>query len=217
MSFNVFGSNINEPSEFSRIMFALRQYLGSVRTATLAKVISCTNDGGVSPVGTLSVQLLISMLDAEGNVTPLPDAHEVPYVRVQGGTSAVIIDPQPGDLGIVVFGDRDLSAAISTKAQSAPGSNRRFSLGDGLWIGGVLNAAPVQYMQFNANGITLKAPTITLDGNVHITGTTQEDGAVTGNSAATYSGEVEGNGIKLSQHIHPGVQSGGSNTGLPQG
>lgn len=55
------------------------------------------------------------------------------------------------------------------------------------------------------NGITLTTPTLTQNGNLQVNGT------------ITASGDVVGNGISLDNHVHGGVQSGGSITGAPQG
>jgi len=55
------------------------------------------------------------------------------------------------------------------------------------------------------NGITLTTPTLTQNGNVQV------------NGKITASGDVLGNGISLDNHVHGGVQSGGSTTSTPQG
>lgn len=53
------------------------------------------------------------------------------------------------------------------------------------------------------SAVTIKAPQITLDGTVIITGTLDVEGVVTGS------------GINLSTHIHSGVTTGTENTGIP--
>jgi phage baseplate assembly protein V len=220
-------------SQYTALAFLIRQQLGKVRTATIVQVLAVSNDGGVSPVGTVDVQPLVHQTDGAGNITALPPVYGVPYVRVQGGTNAVILDPQAGDLGIALFGDRDLSTVVATKDAAAPGSNRRNSLADALYIGGLLNGTPVQYVRFSAEGIELVSPTkvhiqapsiqadastqfivtspdIQLHGAVHITGAQTNDGAITA------QGEVTGNGKQLSTHKHTGVTTGGGVSGPPQ-
>lgn len=203
--------------------FLLRQFASKTRIATIVQVLAVSNSGGVSPVGTVDIQPMVHQTDGAGNVTALPVVYGVPYMRMQGGTDAVIIDPKVGDIGMALFGDRDLSAVIATKKAAAPGSARRNSLSDALYIGGILNGTPQQYVQFTTSGITvlspqavtIQAPTITLQGNVHTTGTLQQDGAVTANSTITAAGEVKGKGIPLSTHKHTGVQTGGGTSGPP--
>jgi hypothetical protein len=141
--------------EFNAHAFLVEQLLNRVSTATLVKIISCTNAGADSPVGLVNVQPLVNQLDGSGNATPHTTIYNLAYFRLQGGTNAVIIDPQVGDIGIAVFADRDISSVKSNKAQSNPGSYRRFNMADGLYIGGVLNGTPVCYIQFVDGGISM--------------------------------------------------------------
>jgi len=231
-SLNGFRSTPASSTSFNVAYFMIRQYMAKVRTATIVKVLAVTNAGGVSPVGSVDIQPLVQQTDGVGNVTALPPVYGVPYMRIQGGTDAVILDPKVGDLGIALFGDRDLSAVKTTKAMAPPGSQRRNSLSDALYIGGLLNGTPVQFVQFTADGITVKSPTkvtieapniqanastqfkvvspnIQLDGAVHVTGAQTNDSTIVAN------GEVTGNGIALSTHKHGGVQTGGGQTGTP--
>ena len=144
---------------YNNIRFAIEQALSRVQTATLVRIESCTNDGGVTPVGTVNVTPLVNQVDGAGNAVPHVTIYNVPYLRIQGGANAVILDPQEGDIGLAVFGSRDLSKVISTKAQANPGSFRQYDFSDGLYVGGMLNAVPTQYIQFDSDGITLLSPT----------------------------------------------------------
>lgn len=222
----IFFSRSSTANELSKWAFAFRAAMAEVRTSIPVKVVAVHSNGGVSPVGRVDLQPLVQQTDSAGNVIDLPVVYGVPYLRWQGGVSAVILDPVAGDVGLACFCDRDVSAVVSTAAKAPPGSNRRFSLSDGFYVGASLNAAPTQYVLFDPNNgiklvsptaVDIQAPTIKLDGNVEVTGTTQMDGAVTGQSTATFSGEGEFNGVHVSGHHHPGVQSGGSNTGPATG
>jgi hypothetical protein len=82
----------------------------------------------------------------------------LPYLRIQGGVNAVIIDPQPGDIGIAVFASRDITNVKSTKAQANPGSFRMHDFSDGMYLGGLLNGVPSQYVQFSSDGISIVCP-----------------------------------------------------------
>jgi hypothetical protein len=206
--------------------------------------VVAVHGGGLAPVGRVDVQPLVQQTDSAGNVTALPVLYGLPYLRWQGGTSAVILDPAVGDIGLVCFADRDVSAVVASLQQSAPGSNRRFSLADGFYMGATLNAEPTQYLQFDPdNGITLNSPeTITeqigTDSNaarvvmnssgivlsfgghsITINGSgIAVSGAVTGDNTATFAGEgIFNGGHTVSAHTHPGVQSGSSNTATPTG
>ena len=65
--------------------------------------------------------------------------------------------------------------------------------------------------------ITVKAPLITLDGNVAITGSLTVDGSVAVDGSVTVEESVTGgpNKVKLESHLHGGVLPGFNNTGPP--
>lgn len=216
-SLNGFRSTQASSTSANATYFMIRQYMAKMRTATIVKVLAVTNNGGVSPVGMVDIQPMVQQIDGVGNVTSRAAIYNVPYLRLQGGTDAVILDPKVGDLGIALFCDRDLSIVKTTKAEGAPGSMRRNSSADALYIGGILNGTPTQYVQFSTSGIellsptkvTIHAPTVAVEGNMTVTGT------VVTQSTITATGDVTGNGTSLHTHVHSGVQSGGSNTGQP--
>lgn len=162
--------------------------------------------GAVAGAGYVQVQPMISMVDGGGNTTPHGTIYNIPYTRVYGGVNAVIMDPAVGDIGYMVVADRDISSwksqvvgnqtqggqgASSPTTQGSgaitPGSNRRFNMADGIYIGGVLNQTPKQFVTFQSGGITIQdingnkivmesgdvtitAPKIILNGTVYLGG-----------------------------------------------
>ncbi|HJR11538.1 MAG TPA: Gp138 family membrane-puncturing spike protein [Rhodanobacteraceae bacterium] len=224
--------------------FAFRAAMAQVRT-TIPVQVTAVHGGGLAPVGRVDVQPLVQQTDSAGNVMALPVLYGLPYLRWQGGASAVILDPAVGDIGLVCFADRDVSAVVASGKQSAPGSNRRFSLADGFYVGATLNAEPTQYLWFDpTNGVKLitpnpiqaiadngasNPPTVTMNssgivlsfGGHSITINSSGiaiSGPVTGDSTATFTKEGTFNGgHTVSAHVHPGVTSGSSNTAAPTG
>lgn len=198
-------------SEFATLAFQVQQALARVQTLTLVRVVACSNEGGIVPVGTVTVQPLVNLMSADRVAFEHAPLYNLPYLRVQGGVNAIIMDPQPNDIGLAGFCSRDISAVKATKAKANPGSFRQFDYADGVYIGGCLNGVPTQYVVLNDDGvkivsptaITLQAPTITLDGNVEVTGD------------ETVQGEVTAGTIALTTHTHSGVQAGGGNSGPP--
>ena len=214
---------------YNNLRFVVEQALANVQTASVVKVVACSNSGGISPVGTVDVQILANQVSigAGGQMvgTPHLTMYGLPYLRIQGGSNAVIIDPQPGDIGIAVFASRDITNVKSTKAQANPGSFRMHDFADGIYLGGLLNAVPTQYVQFGSGGvtivspdtITLQAPNIVLQGAVAQSGgnvTMAEDLTVSGDVVADLTGSTF-DGIPFATHVHIGVTSGSSNTGGP--
>ena len=217
-------------SEFNALKFIIDSSLAQIRTATVVKIISCTNSGGVSPFGFVDVRPMVSMVNGDDEPTDHGIIYKCVYLRVQGGTNAVIIDPQVGDIGIACFADRDISAVQTTQDYASPPSRRMFDMADAMYLGGVLNAAPTQYIQFNESGIsvisptkiTVTAPSVEINGETTINGDTTIVGALSqsgGNSSMAGSlsvtGAITGAGIGLSTHKHSGVTTGGGNTGTP--
>ncbi|WP_454695666.1 oxidoreductase [Achromobacter aegrifaciens] len=220
--------------EYGALMFLISQALARLSTATLVRVVSVTNAGGVEPVGFVDVQPLVNQLDGAGNATPHAVLHQLPYFRLQGGTDAVILDPKVGDVGIAVFASRDISAVKSSKSQANPGSWRSHDMADGLYVGGLLNGSPVQYVQFTAGGInvvspskvTVQAPNIELNASAQcalnspqivLNGTVQQGSGSFGGTSTWQGnmntlGTLRNNGKDVgSTHRHE--NSGGTGTG----
>ncbi len=211
-------------SEWAALTFVIQQVLNRVATSTLVQVKGVTNAGELSPVGFVDVQPLVNLLTGNGESRPHGIVYNVPYMRLQGGANAIILDPQVGDIGICQFASRDISAVKTAKGPANPGSKRQFDYADGLYIGGVLNAVPEQYIQFAEGGITVLSPTkITLQApQIDIKGpVTQTDGDVslaqnlTVGDTATAATDVIGGGKSLKTHTHNGVTPGGGISGPP--
>lgn len=213
-------------SDFNTLRFIIEQRLMRIVTCALVKVVAVTNNGGITPVGMVDVQPLVNQLTGDGTAVPHATIYRLPYMRLQGGANAVILDPQVGDIGMAGFCYRDISKVKATKAQANPGSSRTFNWSDGLYFGGFLNGTPTQYVAFaeagitvvSPNKITLQAPIVEIDASseLHVvspdsefSGTIHTPGTITGDT------DVVGSGTSLHTHTHSGVQSGGSNTGPP--
>jgi hypothetical protein len=225
-------------SDFNAQSFLVASILARISTAKLVQVQAVTNDGGVAPVGFVDILPLVNQIDGANNAVPHGTVFHCPYLRLQGGANAVILDPEIGDIGIAVFADRDISSAVAARAQANPGSRRRFDMADGLYLGGVLNKQPTQYVQFNDTGgitvvspvkvtveapqialqatqsISLSAPTIVLDGQVS-QGTGPNGGSMTMQGPVTVNTDINVNGVSAHNHVHSGVQGGSGDSGPP--
>lgn len=181
-------------SEFNAMTFLVTQILNRANTSTLVQVKAVTNSGGVAAVGYVDVQPLVTQLDGDGNAVAHGVLHRIPYFRMQGGTDAVILDPKVGDIGICIFADHDISSVKANKGAALPGSGRRFDMADGMYLGGLLNGVPTQYVRFSASGIDLVSPV----------------------AVNIVSPKLLHNGVNVGDdHIHGGVSPGGSNTSGP--
>lgn len=211
------------------IGYIVESILSRLQTVTLVKVVA-VKGGGLSPVGMVDVQPLVSQIDGSGGVIPHGVIFNVPYMRLQGGSNAVIIDPQAGDIGMCGFCSRDISSVKANKSASAPQSKRRFDYSDGLYFGGFLNGTPSQYIMFSGGGIKLFSPgdiemeadNILLKAQGGVSSTSQTFQAntkaaaqFTGGGGISSDGDMTANGVSLMHHVHNGVQPGGGNTGQP--
>ncbi len=57
------------------------------------------------------------------------------------------------------FASRDISKVKNTKQQANPDSYRQYSFADALYLGGMLNAVPAQFVRFSTAGIQIHSPT----------------------------------------------------------
>lgn len=206
----------SEASDYNAQSFLINQILNGRNVATLVQIKAVTNSGDLSPVGYVDVLPLVNQLDGDNKAVPHGVVHNLPYFRMQGGTDAIILDPKVGDIGLAVFADRDISAVKANKKAANPGSKRRASMADGLYIGGFLNGVPDQYVQFSAAGIAMVSPTaINFDApSVTMTAPTIAINAST--SVAINTPSLTHNGKNIGDtHAHSGVSPGGSNTGSP--
>ena len=145
-------------SEVNRLNYIIRTALSGLRTAMPVQVMSVTNSGGVSPIGYVGVMPLVSTLDGDGQVVDHATIYNVPYMRIQGGSNGIILDPAVGDIGLAIVCDRDITAVKSAKKVSAPGSLRKNDMSDMVYLMTIIGAAPTQYIQFNSSGITITSP-----------------------------------------------------------
>lgn len=143
--------------EWNKQRFLIQQQMANLNTSMPVEVLSVTG-AGVGPVGFVSLKILVDQVTGNDVTIPHGEIANVPYVRIQGGSNAVIIDPQVGDIGMALFCSRDISAVKNARKSAPPGSRRMYSFSDCAYLGGVLNGAPSQYIQFTESGIIIHSP-----------------------------------------------------------
>jgi hypothetical protein len=156
-----------EGSDYNTLAFVVQQLLAKVNTCSVVRVEACTNSGGVSPAGTVDVLPLVNQMTGARIAVQHETIFGLPYSRIQGGSNAIIIDPEPGDIGVVVFSQRDITSVKKSRGQANPGSFRTFNWADGIYCGSILNSTPEQYIAFVA-GIMLGASVVSTSGNLSV-------------------------------------------------
>lgn len=205
----------------------IQQALGRISTIKLVKVMGVQNADALAPVGFVDVKPMVNLVDGLlGNSEQHGTVFGLSYFRMQGGKNAVIMDPEVGDIGFAVVCDRDISSAKNNKDFSNPGSFRRFSISDGIYIGGTLNDTPQQYIQFtstgikiadkNGNALVMDATGFHFNKPVFIDGALNLNGTINGlDGVSEYGGNIKTTGtiqsgaIILGTHKHLGVTTGG--------
>lgn len=154
--------------DYSMLVFTFGILMQKIQTATLVEVVDCTNSGDVVPVGTCTVQPLVNQMTGQRQPVPHGKLFNCVYQRMAAGPNAIIMDPQPGDIGLMVFCSRDISQVIAQAGQANPGSFRMFSWSDGVLMSWLPRGkVPTQFLQFVA-GITAGTPVLTATGNVSV-------------------------------------------------
>lgn len=152
--------------EYDKVISQFNSLITNVNTAIPCKVVAIEKQEqrGVNIVGFVDIQLMIEQTNGQkkGNETAI--VCNVPYIRIQGGTNAVIIDPEINDLGVAIFSSRDITNFKEARRQTPPATWRKFSISDAIYIGGIRNQKPVQYIHFRNDGIEIYSPK-----RVHIT------------------------------------------------
>lgn len=236
--------------DFNEVGAHVERALSRYRTMMPVRVVKVYKQDGkttatrgeVAGAGFIDAIPMVSQVDGMGQKMDHGTVYHIPYTRNYGGNGAVICDPVVGDIGWIQCADRDISAFKDQIKQGStnpvlPGSRRRYDMSDTLYVGGVLNNAPAQYVTFQDAGITIhdvnnnqvvmnkSGITITdtngnkvvLDSGGSITLTPSNNTVVingdlhaTGAVIAGYGG---GGQVGLQTHVHTDPEGG--NTGAP--
>lgn len=152
-----FGYGQQQPNDadtdLNVIAFVARRLLARLDTMKLVKIVAVHAGSGTPPAaGTVDVLPLVSQIDGNGYPVKHGTVYGLPFYRLGGATWQVICDPEVGDTGYVVCADRDSSLVVKNGGQQNPGSRRRYNIADGVYVGGVLNAAPKASIWLKSDG-----------------------------------------------------------------
>jgi hypothetical protein len=209
-------------SEYNAISFLCEQMIkGMVNTAIPVRVDSCTKPGVGGAAGYVSATPLVKQRGADGKSLDPVSLPQLPYFRLQCGTAAVVLDPQPGDIGLAICSQQDSSnVQAGTSSPVQAGSFRCFDMSDSFYVGGFMNQTPETYIHLDPEKgeitvksptkITLESPTIELKGALQM-GNSSGSGSgdtisLTGNiqatGSATFDGNIRSNGSITAPDIH---------------
>lgn len=195
-------------SEYNALSFMMEQMIkGLVNTAIPVRVDSCTKPGVGGAAGYVSATPLVKQRGADGKSLDPVSLPQLPFFRLQAGTAAVVLDPQPGDIGLAICSQQDSSnVQAGTSGPVQAGSFRCFDISDSFYVGGFMNQTPETYVHLDPEKgeatikaptkITIEAPTIELKGALQMGNTagsgTGDTITLTGNIQATGSASFQG-------------------------
>jgi hypothetical protein len=177
---------------------------------------------------TVTVQPAIQRVFVKDGPKNLPLIEDVPAVFPGSGDFVITFPVKKGDECLLIFTERAIDYWYKEGGIQQPSQYRLHHLSDAVAIIGlrsqarnlssintdaleVRNADRSVYLQVSDSGIFIKGA-VTVEGDITQTGKlTQTSGGV------TTDGDVKSGSISLVDHVHTGVQTGGSDTGPATG
>jgi hypothetical protein len=156
--------------EFNATTFLIRSMLDQTNVATLVQVVAVNTGGPLSVAGTVDVRPLVNLVDGSGASWEHTTLYGLPFLRLQGGTNALVIDPEAGDIGIAIFCDHDISSVKANNKAALPASGRRFSMSDGVYLGGWGAAVAPHNAAILSNSGFKVTCSAEVDGNMNLVG-----------------------------------------------
>lgn len=210
MTDNLFTPTSAQTSDAESLQYVFKKLLSGAFFIELVTVLEMR---GVAPNLVVDVLPLVTRTDPSGAIIDNSPIYNIPVFRLQRGGSAIIMNPMPGDIGMIAICDRDNSLARENLKQSLPATKRSHSKSDALYLGGFLNSEPTQYIEFADNKLNIVAPygvNVTTP-EMYVSGNIKAGGNITDNSNSQ-SASLKTLRDNYNQHLHPvpGVQSGNS-------
>jgi hypothetical protein len=158
-------------SEYNVLDFVIRSIVcGLVNTAIPVRVDKVERPAEGGGAGYLSATPLIKMRSAKGDALDVVSIPKLRWFRLQHGTAAIIVDPKPGDIGLAVFAQQDVSALNGGSEPLQPGSFRCYSISDGFYFGGFWGQKPTTFIRIEDNGqVTVTAPQSVVVNSIDVT------------------------------------------------
>lgn len=145
-----------DPADFldnlNALSYIINNIVNKVNTVELVRVVAVNIVNN-----TIDVIPIIKNINADNKPINESIIYGVRYFQWQYGLNSIIATPEIGDVGMICICKKDISSAEIGLA----GSKRKYCLADGIYIGGILglNAIPIQFIKFDALGITITSPT----------------------------------------------------------
>jgi Phage protein Gp138 N-terminal domain len=180
--------------------FAFFKLLQGVNGVLPAQVLTVSDDRT-----RVTVQPLIAVVSTTGAQIQRPRIENVPVATWGGGDLFLSFPLVPGNLGWIIANDRDISLFLQTYNATAPNTGRIKNFADAVFVPDIMTGYTINSDDVNnavlsnkdgsirisigANGVQVTAPTVTINGAEHVTGT------ITGDTGANLSGTIALTGL----------------------
>lgn len=148
------GAGQQDPSDsvgpFNPQAFIIAQMIAKISTMKIVQVKAVDADAK-----TVDVQPMVNMLNGNNESSPHGTILGIPYWAWQFGKNKIDATPVVDDIGLMICSDRDISAVVSAKKIANPGTQRKHDNADGVYLGGMLNGDPEQWIKFTDTGMEL--------------------------------------------------------------
>ena len=147
-------------TQYNALDFLIRSIIdGKIHTAIPVVVNSIERPKTSGGANYLSATPLIKPTAADGEALPPAEIPKLRWFRLQAGSAAIVIDPKPGDVGLAVFAQSDVSTLNGEKEPKQVGSWRKFDMSDGFYFGGFWGPTPTTFIHLEDSGdIVITAP-----------------------------------------------------------
>lgn len=191
-------------------------------------------------VNRATVTPAITLQTTDGKGLQFPSISDVPVCAVGGGGFVAAFPLQKGDTGWLIFSDKDISLFKDSETISPANTLRTHDLADAVFVPDVMGKAQISgngavWQTYNGSvkaeitnegfditgDVTLKGDVditgdITIKGDITSTGDMVVTGDITATGTITSATDVIAGGISLKSHVHGGVSSGQSKTGVAE-
>ncbi|MFP1728038.1 phage baseplate protein [Lonsdalea quercina] len=223
---NQYSNAENQASDANAFASSFKKLLSS---NYFINIVTVTAVRGTAPNLVVDALPLVAETKSEdGSIIRGSQIYNIPVWRLQRGGSAIIMNPVVGDIGMIAICDNDISVARANRKESVPGSKRTHSRSDAIYLGGLLNTEPTQFIEFADGAINIttpnpvnvncsKATVVAPDGVeittplAHFSGDIKADGDITDNATSQSATlKVLRDKYNAHNHIVPGVMGGPS-------
>ena len=188
---NQYSNAENQASDANAFASSFKKLLSS---NYFINIVTVTAVRGTAPNLVVDALPLVAETKSEdGSIIRGAQVYNIPVWRLQRGGSAIIMNPVVGDIGMIAICDNDISVARANRKESVPGSKRTHSRSDAIYLGGLLNTEPTQFIEFADGAINITTPNPV---NVNCSKATvvAPDGVEITTPLAHFSGDIKADG-----------------------